>query len=163
VTAGTVLEIFTTPSAGAAMESRTEATALAGQGLDGDRYAAGIGFYSNTPITAGARELTLIDLGAVEDAAEQAGVLFSTVECRRNLITSGIGLDALIGQAFTIGEVTCEGVRPCPPCVHLEELTGKKVMNALARTGACGRASSQAARFAPAIGSKSWVRRPDHR
>ena len=117
------------------MVSRKEVVALAGSGLEGDRYASGIGFYSKIPITPGARELTLIDLGAVSAAAEQAGVPFSTVDCRRNLITSGIDLDALIGKTFTVGEVTCEGVRPCPPCVHLEALTGKKVMKALAHTG----------------------------
>jgi MOSC domain-containing protein YiiM len=41
----------------------------------------------------------------------------------------------LIGKRFTIGEVVCEGIRDCPPCVHLEELTGKTVMRAMARRG----------------------------
>jgi MOSC domain-containing protein YiiM len=135
VTAGTVLEIFTTPSASEPMVLQSEVVALAGKGLEGDRYAAEIGFYSSAPITAGGRELTLIDLRAIEEVAEQTGLPFSTVECRRNLITSGVDLDALIGKAFTVGLATCEGVRACPPCVHLEELTGKKVMKALARTG----------------------------
>lgn len=135
MTAGTVLEIFTTPAAGQPMVSRAEATALAGEGLDGDRYAAGIGFYSQTPITEGGRELTLIDQGAIAGVTEQTGLAFSSVECRRNLITSGIDLDALIGESFRVGETLCEGVRGCPPCVHLEELTDKKVMKALARTG----------------------------
>lgn len=135
MTAGTVLEIFTTPVASGPMVPHTETTALAGQGLDGDRYALGVGFYSQNPTTAGARELTLIDRSAISDVVQQTGLPFSTIECRRNLITTGIDLDALIGRTFTVGDVVCEGVRGCPPCVHLEELTGKKVMPALVRTG----------------------------
>jgi MOSC domain-containing protein YiiM len=135
VTVGTVLEIFTTPAASEPMVPRSEAVALPGKGLEGDRYALGVGFYSNNPITAGARELTLIDLSAINGVTEQTGLSFTSIECRRNLVTSGIDLDALIGKVFTVGEAVCEGVRGCPPCVHLNELTGKKVMPALVRTG----------------------------
>lgn len=135
MTRGTVLEIFTTPTAGAAMISRTESSAIAGRGLEGDRYEQGIGFYSKHPITSGARELTLIDEAAVARVALETGVPFSTADSRRNLITEGVDLDALIGRAFTIGSVTCEGVRSCPPCVHLDELLGREVMPALVRTG----------------------------
>ncbi len=132
---GTVLEIFTTPALGEPMRPHEEARAIAGGGLEGDRYALGTGFYSSTPTTAGARELTLIDLGAIDGVTAQTGIPFSTIESRRNIVTSGVDLDALIGQAFTVGEVLCEGVRGCPPCIHLEELTEKRVMKALARTG----------------------------
>ena len=135
MTAGTVLEIFTTSAANQPMVGHSEAEALAGQGLAGDRYALGVGFYSNNPITSGARELTLIDQRAISQVTEQTGLPFSNIESRRNLITTGIELDALIGQAFSVGEIVCEGVRACPPCVHLEELTGKKIMKSLVRTG----------------------------
>lgn len=135
MTAGTVLEIFTTSAANAPMVGHAEAEAIPGKGLTGDRYALGIGFYSNNPITSGARELTLIDANAITQVTESTGLPFSTIESRRNLITSGVELDALIGQAFSVGDVVCEGVRACPPCVHLEELTGKRVMKALVRTG----------------------------
>ena len=135
MTAGTVLEIFTTSAANEPMVGHVEAEAISGMALAGDRYALGVGFYSNNPITSGARELTLIDASAITQVTEETGLPFSTIESRRNLITTGVDLDALIGQAFTIGNVVCEGVRAYPPCVHLEELTGKKVMKALVRTG----------------------------
>lgn len=135
MTHGTVLEIYTAPDAGAPMRSHTEIVAIAGRGLAGDRYTLGRGFYTATPITQGGRELTMIDLAAIEAVAEQTGMPLTTRESRRNLITTGFDLDAAIGMAFRIGEVLCEGVRPCPPCVHLDELTGKRVMPALVRTG----------------------------
>jgi hypothetical protein len=133
--AGTVLEIFTTSAASEPMIGQAEAEAIPGQGLAGDRYALGVGFYSNNPITSGARELTLIDARAITQVTEETGLPFSTIESRRNLITTGVDLDSLIGQTFSVGGAICEGVRACPPCVHLEELTGKKVMKALVRTG----------------------------
>ncbi len=111
MTAGTVLEIFTTSAANEPMIGQQAAEALPGKGLAGDRYALGIGFYSNNPTTAGARELTLIDERAIAQVTEASGLPFSTIESRRNLITSGIVLDALIGQTFTVGDVVCEGVR----------------------------------------------------
>jgi MOSC domain-containing protein YiiM len=135
MTAGTVLEIFTTSAANEPMVGHAEVEAIVGRGLAGDRYALGIGFYSNNATTTGARELTLIDQRAIAQVTEETGLPFSTIESRRNLITSGIDLDGLIGQSFSVGDVVCEGVRACPPCVHLEELTGKKVMSALVRTG----------------------------
>ena len=44
-------------------------------------------------------------------------------EARRNLLTRGIDLNALVGRPFTIGTVKCLGQRLCEPCAHLERLT----------------------------------------
>jgi MOSC domain-containing protein YiiM len=41
----------------------------------------------------------------------------------------------LLGKRFRIGEVVCEGVRLCPPCTHLEDVTGKPVMPPLVHRG----------------------------
>lgn len=117
------------------MISRTDVRAIAGQGLEGDRYWSGTGFYSDRPTTEGARELTLIQLDAFEEIETAHGISFATSESRRNVITDGIELSGLIGKRFRMGDVVCEGVRDCPPCVHLEELTGKQVMKPLLRSG----------------------------
>jgi MOSC domain-containing protein YiiM len=121
--------------AGAEMTSLDSARAIPGMGLEGDRYARGGGFYSDTPTTPGARELTLIEEEAIEEAARAAGVTFGGRESRRNLVTRGVDLKALLGKRFAVGEVVCEGVRECPPCTHLDGLTGKRLMPHLTRTG----------------------------
>jgi MOSC domain-containing protein YiiM len=41
----------------------------------------------------------------------------------------------LLGQRFSVGEVVLEGVRDCPPCEHLEQLTGKQVIRPLLERG----------------------------
>jgi MOSC domain-containing protein YiiM len=109
--------------------------AFAGEGLAGDRYRDGVGFYSATPTTPGARELTLIEAETLAAILSETGIILDPAEHRRNITTRAIALDPLIGQRFRIGDVICEGVRNCPPCNHLEDVTGKKVMKPLVHCG----------------------------
>ena len=44
-------------------------------------------------------------------------------DARRNIVTRGVDLNALVGTAFRIGDVECFGQRLCEPCAHLERLT----------------------------------------
>lgn len=119
---GRVEALFTTDAAGAPMVSHETVRAIVGKGLDGDRYAKGIGTYSDVP--GGNRELTLIAAEALEMIAREFAVRMSQTECRRNIITRGVNLDALYGKRFRIGAVECRGVRECPPCGYIERLTG---------------------------------------
>lgn len=111
------------------------ATAVPGKGLDGDRYAAGTGFYSQRPRADRGRELTFIAAEAVAAAAREAGVEFTPAESRRNLVTEGVDLDALVGRRLGVGGAVIDVVDLCPPCAHLEEVTGKPVMRALLDRG----------------------------
>lgn len=132
---GEVVAIHIAAGAGQPMQALSEAEAIAGEGLIGDRYRDGTGFYSATPTTTGARELTLIAEEALVAVAAETGITLQWDEHRRNITTRGIDLDPLLGQRFRIGDVLCEGVRPCPPCTHLEEITGKPVMPPLVHRG----------------------------
>jgi MOSC domain-containing protein YiiM len=132
---GEVTAIHISSGAGLPMRGVDSVEAIAGEGLAGDRYRDGTGFYSGSPTTPGARELTLIAEEALAVVAQEAGITLLPQEHRRNLTTRGVDLDALIGQRFTIGEVVCEGIRSCPPCHHLEEITGKPVMPPLVHRG----------------------------
>ncbi|MGD9712285.1 MAG: MOSC domain-containing protein [Thermomicrobiales bacterium] len=132
---GKVQAIFIAPRASEPMQAVNSVEAIPGVGLKGDRYAVGAGFYSPHPTTPGAREITLIDSGEIAAASEAAGVSLSPAETRRNLVTEGVDLPSLLGKRFSIGQVVCEGVRDCPPCVHLDGLTGKRLMPHLIRTG----------------------------
>lgn len=132
VSDGRVEGIFTTTAASAPMSAHHEIRALAGAGLDGDRYVLGTGFYSDGQ---DGRQLTLIEAEDLEQLERVHGVRLSQLECRRNLVTRGIALPDLIGQRFRVGEVVCEGIRACPPCNHLEELTRPGPLRGLARSG----------------------------
>ena len=93
------------------------ARAIAGIGLEGDRYFAGVGTWSNYPVRTG-KDLTLIE-GEVLEAVGLSGT-----EARRNVVTRGVRLNELVGRRFHVGEIECYGDRLCEPCTHLERLTG---------------------------------------
>lgn len=133
--AGTVEAIYVAPSAGEPMQPLPEVEAIAGQGLAGDRYREGTGYYSNRPLADGSREITLIEAEVLEKLARGSGVRLDPSESRRNVLTRSIRVNDLIGERFHIGEVVCEGIRICEPCTYLEKLTGKRVMRPLVHEG----------------------------
>jgi MOSC domain-containing protein YiiM len=105
----------------------TEARVVEGRGLVGDRYFEGTGTYSDWP--GDGRHVTLVEI----DALEAVGL--DGASARRNLVTSGIDLNALVGHEFRVGEVLLRGTRLCEPCDHLERLTRPGVLRALVHRG----------------------------
>ena len=67
--------------------------------------------------------------------AAEVGVPLTPGLTRRNVVTRGIALPSLVGQYFAVGEVLLFGTKRCPPCTHLERLTGWKLVKALAARG----------------------------
>jgi MOSC domain-containing protein YiiM len=117
------------------MASIASVEAVIGAGLSGDRYCAGVGFYSPRPTEPGAREVTLIEAETLERLQREHGLALAPTDHRRNITTRGVRLRELLNQRFHIGEVVLEGVRDCPPCEHLESLLGKPVMRPLLESG----------------------------
>lgn len=131
----TVEAICIASSDSAPMQSLAAILAIADVGLSGDRYALGTGFYSSRPTAPGAREVTLIEAEVLDLLQQEHGIRLEPEEHRRNLTVRGIKLNELIGQQFAIGDVVLEGVKDCPPCEHLQELTGKAVIKPLTDRG----------------------------
>lgn len=96
-------------------------SAHAGKGLDGNRY------YFDGGAPPG-RALTLIAAEAIEAFTEETGISLAPDESRRNVLTRGIDVNALVGKRFRIGDVECEGVELCEPCSHLQKLTRPGVL-----------------------------------
>ena len=104
------------------------ATAHAGRGLEGDRYFERRGTFSN--VHARGHDLTLIEAEALDELTLPDGQLVPE-EARRNIVTRGIDLNALVGLRFHIGDIDCVGQRLCEPCAHLERVTGRTLMRPL--------------------------------
>jgi MOSC domain-containing protein YiiM len=132
-TAGRVELIAVSPAAEAPMRTVDRATAVAGRGLEGDRYAAGAGTFSD-PASNG-HDLTLIEAEELDALALPSGGRLGYAEARRNVVTRGIDLDALVGRRFRVGAVECVGRRLCEPCSHLERLTEPGTLRALVHRG----------------------------
>jgi MOSC domain-containing protein YiiM len=119
---GRVETVAVAPKAEAAMVPVEQATARAGRGLEGDRYFDECGTFSNA--NGRGHDLTLIE-GEVLDELQLPRGRLAPQDARRNIVTRGIDLNALVGEHFMIGDVECLGQRLCEPCAHLERLTDK--------------------------------------
>jgi MOSC domain-containing protein YiiM len=122
-----VAGILVAPAAEAPL-SRVEAVvAIPGRGLDGDRYAAGRGTFS----APGGRgyELTLVEAEVLDEIG------LSWEQARRNIVTAGISLNALVGKPFRVGDVECIGRRLAEPCAHLEKLARPGLLRPLVHRG----------------------------
>ena len=128
-----VLSLHIAPSGAAPMQSVTQARAVAGRGLEGDRYFNGLGTYSNNPGTG--RHVTLIESEAVEALKRDYDIELSAGLARRNIVTRGVALNHLVGCEMNIGEVILRGTRLCDPCGHLEKLTRQGVLRGLIHRG----------------------------
>lgn len=123
--------IYLCENAGDLPRSVAAVAALAGQGLEGDRYCRGQGTWSHWP--GDGRQLTLIEAAVVEQIERDFGI--PAPGLRRNLVVSGVLLNELVGRDFSIGQVRLRGVRLCDPCAYLEKITVPGVAAALAKRG----------------------------
>jgi len=108
------------------------ARVLVGRGLEGDRYAAGAGTFSDRP---GKRDLTLIEAEALAAYEKESGKKLSAAESRRNLLTEGVRLNDLVGRVFQVGPVRMRGLRLSEPCTHLARLTHPEALPGLVHRG----------------------------
>lgn len=107
---------------------------IAGRGLTGDRYANKAGAFQKDKIEP-SQEVTLIEQETLEAALRDYKLELTHAESRRNLLTSGVPLNHLVGRQFSIGDVALEGLELCEPCKYLQKLTGKDVIRALQHRG----------------------------
>lgn len=105
----------------------TEAQALAGRGLVGDRGEVR---------PSRVRQVTLIDAAAMAAAAQQLGL--ATIDpalLRRNLVVEGVDFAAARGQRLRVGDVLLAITGPCDPCSRMEEALGEGGFEALRDRG----------------------------
>ena len=130
---GTVVCLHVSSERGGRIRSVEEVRAVAGRGLEGDRY-----FRPNEPgsgSTKPDREVTLIETEALEALARDYGVAMEPWETRRNVATRGVALNHLVGRRFRVGDATLQGIRLCEPCGYMERLSGKAVRPGLVHRG----------------------------
>ena len=130
---GEVVSIHVASKAGMPLEARAQVVAIAGRGLEGDRYFVGTGYWSKN---AGVdREVTLIEIEAIEALSREKKIELAPEAARRNLVTRGVPLNHLVGREFQVGVVRLHGIRLCEPCPYLESLTAHGVLAGLIHRG----------------------------
>ena len=116
------------------MASLAGVRAIAGRGLEGDRYFEGGGTFSPSPRKPDF-ELTLIEWEKVDAFARESGLPFTTAHARRNLVTEGVDLNALAGREFRIGGALIRGIRLCEPCNYLAKTSFPETLRGLVHKG----------------------------
>lgn len=133
-----VSAIYIAPKMGAPMQSLDRVNAIAGVGLEGDRYAKREGAYSvrkgskkKPRIPDEDRQVTLIAQQQIEISNAILGSMdikpITEDQTRRNLVVtlSSDQLNALVGGRFKVGDVLMEGVELCEPCRRPPTLIGR--------------------------------------
>jgi MOSC domain len=123
---GSVAGLLIAPEAEAPLVAVESVVAIAGRGLDGDRYAAGRGTFSGP---GRGYQLTLVEAETLDE------LNVSWERARRNVVTRGFSLNPLVGRRFRIGEVECIARRLCEPCAHLETVSGAGLLRPLVHRG----------------------------
>lgn len=125
----TVVAIFTAPKKHVPLVSRNEVNAVAGCGLEGDRYFNAEGWDEPK------REITLVELEAVEAANRDYDLGLTPEDMRRQIVTKGIALNHLVDREFTVGDVRCRGIKLNEPCAHLRKLADKPLIKPMIHRG----------------------------
>ena len=124
---GSVEGIYISANKGDLPEPVESARAVAGRGLEGNRY-----FFDDAPP---GQALTLIAAEAVEAMEREHGISIEPRESRRNVVTRGVDVNDLVGKRFRVGDVECRGVELCEPCSTLEGMTKPGVIKGLVHRG----------------------------
>ena len=94
-----------------------DAECVAGKGLIGDRF---FGYKEDFK-----GQITFIDEAVIEEVVSELGIDgLDAGAFRRNVVTSGIDLNSLIGKRFTLNGVSFSGSEECAPCYWMNKAIG---------------------------------------
>ena len=128
---GSVVSISIAPTESEPTRLVDDVRAIAGRGLEGDRYCKADGEVWEDP----GKEITLIGVEAIDAMSRESGVDLEYKDARRNIITRDVPLNDLIDKEFAVGDVRVKGIRLNEPCQHLASLTDQKVLKGLVHRG----------------------------
>jgi MOSC domain-containing protein YiiM len=122
---GSVIAISIAKTASEPMVSLDQVKAVAGQGVEGDRYFLKQGTFTDNPNTTG-RQVTLVELEAIQALEREDGITIPAKDVRRNIVTRDVPLNHLVGREFRVGEVRMRGIRLSEPCLHMASLVDEE-------------------------------------
>lgn len=106
----------------------SETECVAGRGVRGDRFFDFKKDYKG--------QITFLSIEVFEEVCQSLGI---SGKCpglaRRNVITSGVDLNLLIGETFSVQGLDFEGVCECKPCHWMDQAIGAGAEKALEGRG----------------------------
>ena len=123
-----VIEIAVSENPRGQMKSLKNVEVIAGKGL--------VNHYHFKNDNEKRRQITLIEIENINHYNQITRTSIPPKNFRRNIITEGIKLNALVGSEFFIGEVKVKAHDLCRPCKYLQEsLNQKNLVKELLRKG----------------------------
>lgn len=133
-----VIQIYIAGDKGLPMHPVERIRAIAGEGLEGDRYALNLGSWKKPGAERHSpyRQTTLIAIEAIAAANEaqfhptgekdrRTTHRYMPNETRRNIVTFGIEVNDLVGHEFMIGTARFRAHNLSEPCDRPDKLSGK--------------------------------------
>ena len=121
--------IFIAPEKAAEVKAVETVKAIAECGLEGDRYSM-----AKSRKNSG-QQTTFIEAEQIERFVSETGLPMRPHEPRRNIVTRGVDLNALVGKRFFVGECEFEGVELCEHCAIWAKNTHKEVVRFFVHRG----------------------------
>lgn len=112
-----------------------QVTAVAGKGLEGDRYFYKQGTFNKPQLSQDVREISILPYEALEECNTRLNSSLDFLDLRRNLIIKDFDPLLLENKVFTIGTAQFRIVRTCPPCRYLSRLLEVDMMTGLKYIG----------------------------
>jgi MOSC domain-containing protein YiiM len=130
---GKVIGIYIAEIRGGDTVAVEQVKVVPGKGIEGDRYFD----YMNNPSIdhKPGKEITLIESEMLESMDINDGIKLLPNQTRRNLLTSGISLNDLVGKTFFIGDIKLQGIRLCEPCQYLADRTDQRILTSMVHKG----------------------------
>lgn len=132
---GKVINIYVYPKAGSNAVEKSSVEIIAGSGIVGDRYYKSQGTFSKTASVRPKQEITFIESEEIDKFNKQFNCQLSYDQLRRNVITSGVKLNDLVGKEFQVGGQVFKGIELCEPCAYLANLVESKLLPGLIGKG----------------------------
>lgn len=115
----TLSAIFTSPEAGADMQSIEAVQAVKDRGLLGDRYFKDTGHWHSIE----ACQVTLISDQDLQYMQKYGKAQVEAGQHRRNLVVNGIKTEKLENRQFRIGDALFAWHKQRPPCAYIDTIT----------------------------------------
>ena len=125
---GKVEEIHIAPQTSSMVQQVDQARLETGKGIVGDRYHEIAGILMNRNQTVPDNHLTLIAKEELDTFVTNHQSELKYGDFRRNIVTSGIDLNALVGKKFKVGGALCQGMELCEPCTTLARTVHSAVL-----------------------------------
>lgn len=126
--------IFTSPDAGAAIQSIEAVQAVKDRGLLGDRYFKETGHWQSIE----ACQVTLVSEYDLQQMKKSNKAQVNKGQHRRNLVVAGIATSKLENRRFRIGQALFAWHKVRPPCAYIDTITEPGMSKTLGlHAGAC--------------------------